>query len=425
MDITFSAASTAGLNNPGTEIITLVKDGNGNFINPPSYDKIRAYLRSGEVPMLFVTTEGGETGSLYQLVEYSETENKIRFSNDKTTIEFSAGGAAPVVSDVVPKPLTYDYMPEGYPRKSVQTTTLMEEQELAFALEGDAVYTAYPSESFEIVEGQTYTVKWDGTEYECVCVVFRATILALGNKSIFGTGDDTGEPFLYLTTGAFATHETAASHTISVKRIEESVTPIDEKYLPVSAFTDADWDFVSNRPFFNKPLNANITAENITENLGTGGSYLSLGVPVPNFNEGLYYKVEGEITFLNNSANTSYSLQINGYYKANSQAEISLGAVYDESIGENLEVSLYGNNSVTPYAGKLAVYLVYTSQVSYTISTNFTIISEVKQLPEDYIPNTIQRVGDDVIIPSSTPDSTKKFKITVDDSGNISATEVT
>ena len=97
MAINFAAASTAGLNNPGTEIITLVKDGSGNFINPPSYDKIRAYLRSGEVPMLFVTTEGGETGSLYQLAEYSETENKIRFSNSANAIEFGAGGAAPAV----------------------------------------------------------------------------------------------------------------------------------------------------------------------------------------------------------------------------------------------------------------------------------------------------------------------------------------
>ena len=98
-DITFSAANTVGLNNPGTEIITLVKDGGGNFINPPSYDKMRAYLRSGEVPMLFVTGEAGETGSLYQLVEYSETENKIRLSNDKTPIAFSAGASAPVISD--------------------------------------------------------------------------------------------------------------------------------------------------------------------------------------------------------------------------------------------------------------------------------------------------------------------------------------
>ena len=99
-DITFSAASTAGLNNPGTEIITLVKDGSGNFINPPSYDKMRAYLRSGEVPMLFVTTDSGESSSLYQLDEYSGTKNKIRFSNSTNAIEFCARCEVPVVSEV-------------------------------------------------------------------------------------------------------------------------------------------------------------------------------------------------------------------------------------------------------------------------------------------------------------------------------------
>ena len=49
---------------------------------------------------------------------------------------------------------------------------------------------------------------------------------------------------------------------------------------------------------------------------------------------------------------------------------------------------------------------------------------ELKQLDEKYIPSTIQRVGDDLILFSSTPDSTKQFKITVDDSGIITATEV-
>ena len=239
MDITFSAASTAGLNNPGTEIITLVKDGSGNFINPPTYDKMRAYLRSGEVPMLFVTTEGGETGSLYQLVDYSETENNIRFSNDTTTIEFSAGSAAPVVSDVVPKPLTYDYMPEGYPRKTMGTITLMAEQELAFAPTGDAgQYGAQLTEAFAVVEGQTYTVNWDGTEYECVGAVFNSMPL-LGNLSISGGGEDTGEPFLYMyntkqASGAFGTTDTSASHTISVKTTEEVITPLAVEFLPAN-----------------------------------------------------------------------------------------------------------------------------------------------------------------------------------------------
>lgn len=45
---------------------------------------------------------------------------------------------------------------------------------------------------------------------------------------------------------------------------------------------------------------------------------------------------------------------------------------------------------------------------------------EVKKLDEKFIP-TVSKL----VIKSSTADSTKKFKITVDDSGAISATEVT
>lgn len=53
------------------------------------------------------------------------------------------------------------------------------------------------------------------------------------------------------------------------------------------------------------------------------------------------------------------------------------------------------------------------------------VSEELKMLDEKFIPYTIQRVGSDVILNSSTSGSTKKFKITVDDSGKISATEVT
>ena len=238
-EITFSAANTAGLNNPGTEIITLVKDGSGNFINPPSYDKMRAYLRSGEVPMLFVTAEGGETGSLYQLDEYSETENKIRFSNDKNAIEFSAGAAAPVVSDVVPKPLTYDYMPEGYPKKTAETVTLMEKQEIAFHATPKGTHLTNIKENTPVVVvGQTYTVTWDGIEYECVCSAFNS-MPYLGNLSTGDLGDDTGEPFLYIynkavPVGTFETLDTSETHTISVKTTEEIVTPMAEEFLPAN-----------------------------------------------------------------------------------------------------------------------------------------------------------------------------------------------
>ena len=48
----------------------------------------------------------------------------------------------------------------------------------------------------------------------------------------------------------------------------------------------------------------------------------------------------------------------------------------------------------------------------------------IAYLSERFIPPAIQRVGDDLILASSTEGSTKKFKITVDDSGTITATEV-
>lgn len=137
---------------------------------------------------------------------------------------FGGGGS-------VPKPLTYDYMPEGYPSKSVQTTTLVEEQEVAFASADDTIYAVKLADGFMAVSGQTYTVNWDGTEYECVAFAFDSVVL--GNASIVGLGDDTGEPFYCVTgEGVVATLDTSASHTISVKTTEEVITPMAEEFLP-------------------------------------------------------------------------------------------------------------------------------------------------------------------------------------------------
>lgn len=135
----------------------------------------------------------------------------------------------------VPKPLTYDYMPEGYPSKTIQTTTVMAEQALAFAHLTNGVYVSRLTDSLALVPGQTYTVKWDGTEYECV-FFDDGKDAYLGNASIGGSGEDTGEPFLYnFYQNAFMTLDTSASHTISVKTVEEVITPMAEEFLPASA----------------------------------------------------------------------------------------------------------------------------------------------------------------------------------------------
>ena len=109
------------------------------------------------------------------------------------------------------------------------------ERELAFALVTNGIYGALLTNALDIVGGHTYTVNWDGVEYECLCAD-NDKQRYLGNRSIFGSGNDTGEPFLYdYYQNAFATLDTSASHTISVKRIEETITPMAEEFLPATA----------------------------------------------------------------------------------------------------------------------------------------------------------------------------------------------
>ena len=171
----------------------------------------------------------------YEFTKLSDVPAVSEFPEGANAIIETNGEIKRCPSSNTPKPLTYDYMPVGYPTKSVQTTTLMEEQELAFALE-NGLYSAHLTEALEINKGQTYTVNWDGTEYECVWAAPSPNPV-FGNLSIAGMGDDTGEPFVYVpykATGVFATLDTSASHTISVKTTMEVITPMAEELLPAT-----------------------------------------------------------------------------------------------------------------------------------------------------------------------------------------------
>lgn len=75
---------------------------------------------------------------------------------------------------------------------------------------------------------------------------------------------------------------------------------------------------------------------------------------------------------------------------------------------------------------KIGSSLLYTAGIASTGSDTPEItwdgnIETIKTIDPKYIPSELN----EVILPSSTSGSSKKFKITVDDSGTISATEVT
>lgn len=70
--------------------------------------------------------------------------------------------------------------------------------------------------SFTLVEGEIYTVVWEGTEYPNLTAEIMSVsghdAIGIGNKAIFEIGDDTGEPFAMgiLTGGMFACYTAVA-----------------------------------------------------------------------------------------------------------------------------------------------------------------------------------------------------------------------
>lgn len=99
----------------------------------------------------------------------------------------------------------------------------------------------------------------------------------------------------------------------------------------------------------------------------------------------------------------------------------------DTAVGARKYASADGTVSISRSVTDSSSYLTVPESLignTYYLYINMPDVFYVK-LADGYIPSTIQRVGADVILPSSTAGSTKKFKLTVDDSGALTATEVT
>lgn len=164
------------------------------------------------------------------MFEVNVNGRKQRY-NSKPTMNADISGS----SASIPKPLTYDYMPEGYPSKSVETVTLMEEQEVTFSDLVGGVFTASPPVQFGISVGQIYTVVWDGIEYSCVGRGMEESGNYIGNPAAFGL-EATSEPFVYINKeggrGLWASYDTTKSHTIGVTGPDMVYKTIDKKFLP-------------------------------------------------------------------------------------------------------------------------------------------------------------------------------------------------
>lgn len=140
-------------------------------------------------------------------------------------------------------PISYDYMPEGYPSKDIEYVTLMEEQEVAFVAfsEQDGLMGAVSPVALAIKQGDKVTVVWDGVSYDAV--VKERVIPGPGNfvEKMFGNlalinrGESEDYPFVYMMVGSdvqWVTADTATSHTIKVMCQQETITPMSTDFTP-------------------------------------------------------------------------------------------------------------------------------------------------------------------------------------------------
>ena len=134
------------------------------------------------------------------------------------------------------------------------------------------------------------------------------------------------------------------------------------------------------------------------------------------------------IGYRDNGYTVIYHKQLNSGWEFFDNVQINDVVYYGVGIGENVKTSkdkyLFISNG-----GFIIIHNSYVSMENPIRYFKIEYSGAVQSIPiaylsEKFIPPAIQRVGDDLILSSSTEGSTKKFKITVDDTGTISATEV-
>ena len=288
-------------------------------------------------------------------------------------------------------------------------TVLVEESIVSFTNPGASFYYAAIPTTIELTAGETYKVSWDGTAYECVCEYIMGYAV-IGNPSIMGVGADTGDPFaitpLANNNGTeIYTKDTSASHTISISGfVAAEVIKIPDKYI-----SDTFRDIITARD----PLKWSDDEWDNYYALFLSGKLLQITTDIDSTKRGyvLSMFVAGvrRISFIDASGNI-YSLRHNSaagklYWTPllNANGDIYLRYLQDSSAptDETLEYATLGSDGTV---------LTFRTQNTYGNPITRRVVLE----------------GDTkLILSSSTSGSTKKFKITVDDSGALTATEVT
>ena len=328
-------------------------------------------------------------------------------------------------------------------------TVLVEEQTVAFS-DMNGVYSVqgWPTE-FDAVVGATYTVSWDGTEYECECLI-KGSLPYIGNLAVAGGEIDTGEPFIFMNQGAWvvATNDTASEHIIEISSIAKQIVKIDEKYLPIATSNNAGIgtkDVIHIDGIYTEAELKNLISYwqkhkydkiflysnecHTVASMGLSNGTFNCRLSKYNFsvvpNDDGLYDLKNETRDYNWCSASEFHLIRDG-------ADIGISKDTFRNLPKNSIVALKINSNVE-VEDLYVKDKLYIKQINNTrdlciyMDTDGLIrVKYGSNANTSAIWNKTMFLNSDkeLILTSSTEGSTKKFKITVDDSGAITATEV-
>ena len=308
-------------------------------------------------------------------------------------------------------------------------TVLLEETTAQFFDTGEGIYAAQIKSTIPFTVGKTYKISWDGTAYERVCTEFQE-VPFIGNLSIMGVGSDTGEPFIILTNTnvdngvtAIYTPDTASSHTISLSVRAVQVVKIDKKYLPDTVATKSDVEIAQTTAD---------TAKTTADSAKTIAETAKIDPVKYNYSANLFSKHGEFLGWYIVMPKLGYNQTVGKFYRSPWETDsIKLEDIpFDDFICvEYLKFPGLPNMLYRMF------FRIHNVAGSNLMSVSGLAISEKGNMfyvkTNEVDKSTGEGIFFELLMPeymminSSTSGSTKKFKITVDDSGSISATEVT
>ena len=242
----------------------------------------------------------------------------------------------------------------------------------------------------EVTAGETYTVKYNGVEYNCNTQEIEEngmTCVVLGNLMIIG-GADTGEPFVMLIlppefasefgVGAYLfPMDGATSATISIGD-SETIHKLDNKYL------DLDWlPTKTDVPTTLYDGDVIFTVSNTsTTTLGIG---IEAGKTYTVDFDGVTYTCVGQVHRINNAELYLLGNQtiVNHIYTFDLNHDTGEPFVYELLLaGESVLTNRFFVNSTTAYANStVPLKIVGTTEVH-------------NKLPEEFLPESVARTTD-------------------------------